>query len=149
LRAAARDVTWAICEPVTSANEAWAGRPSSSLIHAPHTSSTTAAAGLVATIAAFWSQAEVSQSAATAVGSAPPMTQPKKRPPPLASRPGSTAATSSSITRSGGRPTSGSGPPSVWRSSGTDAEGATRRWSMRSRKSAAWRVVRSSSSRRS
>ena len=37
----------------------------------------TAAAGLITCIAAFWSQAETSQSAASATGSDPPFTKPK------------------------------------------------------------------------
>jgi hypothetical protein len=40
-------------------------------------SSATAAAGDMTCIAVFWSHAEVSQSAATAAGSAPPVTKPK------------------------------------------------------------------------
>ena len=47
-RAALRQVTCAIWHPVTSANDAEAGRPSSSLSQVPATSSTTAATGLQA-----------------------------------------------------------------------------------------------------
>ena len=41
-------LAWAIWQPVTRANEAGPGMPSSSLSHSPQTSSTTAAAGEVA-----------------------------------------------------------------------------------------------------
>src|SRR5687768_13435773 len=64
-RAAARHVTWAIWQPVTSEYEADEGRPSTSLSHMPQTSSTTAAAGLQAYNPAFWSHVAVSQSAAS------------------------------------------------------------------------------------
>ena len=43
--------------------------------HRPHTSSTTAAAGATAYMPAFWSQVDVSQSAARAAGTEPPITQ--------------------------------------------------------------------------
>ena len=86
-------MTWAIWQPVTRAKLADAGRWSRSLSHAPATSSTTAAAGEVAYMQAFWSQAEVSQSAARAAGRAPPMTQPKKRGPAESMMPPSTALT--------------------------------------------------------
>ena len=75
-RAAARQVTWAIWQPVTRAKEADAGRPSTSLSQVPQTSSTTAAAGPQAYRPAFWSQVAVSQSAASAAGRPAPMTQP-------------------------------------------------------------------------
>ena len=69
----------------------------------------TAAEGEQAWAAAFWSQAEVSQSAATATGIPPPITQPKKRPPAVLRSPGCASSWSSSMTRSGGRPRAGSG----------------------------------------
>jgi hypothetical protein len=62
---------------VTSANDALAGMPSSSFSQRPATSSTTAAEGASSARPAFWSQADVSQSAASAAGSAPPTTKPK------------------------------------------------------------------------
>jgi hypothetical protein len=77
LQAAARAVACAICVPVTKAKETALGRPSRSAIQAPATSSTTAAAGPATYRPAFWSQADVSQSAASAAGTAPPMTKPK------------------------------------------------------------------------
>ena len=46
----------------------------------------------------FWSQALTSQSVASAAGSVPPITQPKKRPDPMAISPGSAAAASRSTT---------------------------------------------------
>src|ERR1700731_65856 len=81
-----------------------AGRPNSSLSQRPATSSITATAGPQAWIAAFWSHAAVSQSAASAAGSVPPMTQPKKRPPLLPRMPPAMSAASSSITCAGSRP---------------------------------------------
>jgi hypothetical protein len=47
---------------------------------------------------AFWSQVDVSQSAASAAGSEPPITQPKKRPPALPVNPSRTSATSRAMT---------------------------------------------------
>ena len=58
-------------------SSASAGRPSSSSIHSPATCSAAAAAGESACVAAFWSHAVVSQSAASDAGSAPPTTKPK------------------------------------------------------------------------
>src|SRR5260370_42593855 len=77
-RAARRQVTWAIWQPVTRAKLAVAGSWSRSLSQVPTTSSTTAAAGEVAYIPAFWSQAEVSQSAARAAGGGAAGPPPKK-----------------------------------------------------------------------
>ena len=76
-RAAASAVTCAIWQPVTKPNETPSGRPSSSAVQAPAISSTTAADGPPTYSPAFWSQAEVSQSAASAAGTAPPITKPK------------------------------------------------------------------------
>ena len=53
------------------------GSPSSSNSHPHATSSTTAAAGDETALKAFWSHADASQSAASAAGSAPPVTNPK------------------------------------------------------------------------
>jgi hypothetical protein len=47
---------------------------------------------------AFWSQTAVSQSAAIAAGTPPPITQPKKRPLDIAVMPGSAPRASSAIT---------------------------------------------------
>ena len=54
---------------------------------------------------------------ATATGSEPPTTKPKKRGPADATRPGSAARARSSSTASGACPRSGSGPPNAARSS--------------------------------
>ncbi len=77
LRAAASAVTCAIWQPVTSAKDAPAGSPSSSLSQRPAVSSITVIAGVGRVRPAFWSQAVTSQSAASAAGSVPPMTKPK------------------------------------------------------------------------
>src|SRR5581483_2717179 len=77
LRAAASAVACAICVPVTNAKDRARGRSSSSTSQRPATSSTTDAAGPPTYRPAFWSQADVSQSAASAAGRAPPMTKPK------------------------------------------------------------------------
>ena len=60
---------------------------------------------------AFWSHADVSQSAASAAGSEPPITNPKNRGPALAMSPPSALAASASTTATGSSPCSGSGPP--------------------------------------
>src|ERR671916_136802 len=75
------------------------------------TRSAPAAAGEDTRRPAFWSHTEVSQSAARAAGSTPPITQPKNRPDGMATTPGSAPAMSASTTSSGSLPTSGSGPP--------------------------------------
>ena len=69
------------------------GRPSRSSVHADATSSIAAAAGDREWNAAHWSHAETTQSAASAAGTAPPITKPKWRGPALATRPGSAPAT--------------------------------------------------------
>ena len=61
------------------------------------------AAGVSERSPAFWSHAEVSQSAPRAAGSAPPMTMPKKRPDGIATSPGSQASASRSTTSAAGR----------------------------------------------
>ena len=76
-RAAARQVTCAIWQPVTKPTPQSAGRPSSSRTQPAATASATVSAGAAIAPPPFWSQAEVSQSAATAAGSAPPITKPK------------------------------------------------------------------------
>ena len=57
----------------------------------------------------FWSQAETSQSAASEAGSAPPITNPKYRPDPIAVMPGSPERASSSTTAAGSDGPSGTG----------------------------------------
>ena len=70
-------MTFAICAPVTSPAPARAGSPSSSFTQATAVASAVAAAGDIACSMLFWSHADVSQSAASAAGSAPPVTKPK------------------------------------------------------------------------
>src|ERR1700682_5557944 len=84
-RAAARHVACAIWQPVTSAKLEEGGICSNSLSHVPTTSSTIEAAGEHAYRAAFWSHADVSQSAANAAGKVPPIAQPNERPPAVRS----------------------------------------------------------------
>jgi hypothetical protein len=74
-RAAASEVICAIWQPLVNAKDALRGKSSTSFIHSPAISSITAAAGPAAYNAAFWSQFETSQSAASAESSPPPMTQ--------------------------------------------------------------------------
>ena len=76
-RAAASPVTFAICAPVVSPAPDSAGSPSRSSSQPQATSSTTDAAGEETALKPFWSHAEASQSAASAAGSAPPVTNPK------------------------------------------------------------------------
>ena len=84
--------------PVTKPTAPPAGRPSRSSTHASAMSSTAVAAGVTARMPAFWSHAEVSQSAAIAAGCVPPITNPKNRPEGIAVRPGSAAWASRSTT---------------------------------------------------
>ena len=67
----------AIVAPVTNPALVPAGSRSSSTSQPAATSSATDAAGEIAYRPAFWSQALVSQSAAIAAGTLPPMTNPK------------------------------------------------------------------------
>ena len=62
--------------PVVNPTLAVAGSPSSSRSHWPASSSTALVPGIGSRMAAFWSQAVTSQSAATATGCVPPITQP-------------------------------------------------------------------------
>jgi hypothetical protein len=61
----------------------------------------------------FWSQALTSQSAPSAAGSVPPITQPKNRPEGIAIRPGSMRSASRSMTAAGSVGPSGRSPPSA------------------------------------
>jgi hypothetical protein len=128
----------AICAPVTNPTDTPAGRPSSSANHRPVTSSTTLAAGPRMYRPAFWSQTEVSQSAASAAGVAPPITNPKKRPLDDATTPGSAAAASAATTARGSSGCSGSGPPSAARISARLARLVTERAGRPSRYPTAW-----------
>ncbi len=68
---------WAIVAPVVNPTDVPAGSPSSSTSQSAATSSTTEAAGVPRYRPTFCSQVEVSQSAARAAGTEPPMTNPK------------------------------------------------------------------------
>ena len=76
LRAAASAVALAICAPVHRPAAVPSGRPSSSRHHSVAVRSAAAAAGDITCSAVFWSHADVSQSAASAAGSVPPVTKP-------------------------------------------------------------------------
>ena len=97
-RPAVRQVKFAIVPPVTKPTALSVGSPSRSRTQRPATSSTAAAAGVSARRPVFWSHADVSQSAPSAAGSAPPITIPKNRPEGIATRPGSQASASRSTT---------------------------------------------------
>ena len=75
--AAARAVKCAIVAPVVNPTDVSGGSPSRSTSQPAATSSTTAAAGVARYSPTFCSQADVSQSAASAAGTEPPMTKPK------------------------------------------------------------------------
>jgi hypothetical protein len=66
---------------VTNLTPLAAGRPRRSRTQPAATTSATVSAEATGVPPQFWSQADVSQSAATATGSAPPMTKPKQRGP--------------------------------------------------------------------
>ena len=149
LRAAARQVACAIWQPVTSANDACAGIPSSCFSQSPTTSSTTEADGPHAYSPAFWSQVEANQSAASAAGTAPPMTNPKYRPLGIPTTPSSPAAASSSITDRGSVGFWGSGRARATLNSPTLPPAGTGRVSSESMKSAAISAVRARSRRSS
>ena len=74
--------------PVTNPTALSAGSPSRSVTQAEATSSTAVAAGVTVRNPAFWSHAPVSQSAASAAGWVPPITNPKNRPDGIAGEPG-------------------------------------------------------------
>ena len=75
-RAAAMHVNCAMVAPV--ANPTWlpSGSPSRSTSHSSASSSTATAPGEMVRRAVFWSHVDTSQSAASATGCVPPMTQP-------------------------------------------------------------------------
>ena len=68
---------FAPCAPVTKPLETPSGSPSTSTSQSAATCSSAAATGDSTTEKPFWSHAVASQSAATAAGSALPMTKPK------------------------------------------------------------------------
>ena len=86
--AAARQVALAMVAPVTKPPPVPSGSPSSSVTQRTATRLSADAVGDMTDSAAFWSHAAVSQAAACAIGSAPPVTKPKYRGPPLATVPG-------------------------------------------------------------
>ncbi len=145
-RAAASAVTCAIWHPVVNAKEDVCGRSNSCFSHSPAISSIMLAAGATVNIPAFWSQADTSQSAASAEGSDPAITQPKNRPPALACRPGSACVARSSIMAAASRPVSGSGPDRAARRSRAVAVAPTGRSGRLSSQRRAWNVARSSGS---
>ncbi len=63
--------------PVTKPPPVPSGSPSNSVTQRSATRFSTDAVGDITGRAAFWSQAAVSQAAACAIGSAPPVTKPK------------------------------------------------------------------------
>src|SRR6476646_2664760 len=136
-RAAARHVVLAAWPPVTKPTLAFSGSPSKSSTHAEEISSMAAAAGEREWKAAFWSHVDTNQSAASAAGSAPPMTKPKCRGPAVATRPGSAPAASASITAAGSSPRAGSGPPRALRTAEASARAATGRSSSVARNASA------------
>ena len=70
-------VKFAIVAPVAKPTPASAGSPSASSTHRSATASTAAAAGDDVRVKPFWSHADASQSAPSAAGSTPPVTNPK------------------------------------------------------------------------
>ena len=70
-------VKFDVVAPVAKPTAAVRGRASASSTHRSATASIAAAAGELTRLNAFWSQAEASQSDASAAGSAPPVTKPK------------------------------------------------------------------------
>jgi hypothetical protein len=112
---------------VTKANEASRGSPRRSITQAPATSSIAAAAGVGLARPAFWSHAATIQSAASATGSVPPMTKPKKRGEPIAMIPGSASSTSSSSTVRASTGSSGSASRRAARAAGASRLAATGR----------------------
>ena len=93
---------------------------------------------------AFWSHAVVSQSAASAAGWVPPMTNPKNRPDGIAVSPGSHASASRSMTSTGSVGPSGRSRPSRSTSSATGVRGGTSRSARLASQVRAWAWARSS-----
>ena len=69
-------VNCAIVASVVNPTSLPAGIPSRSTSHSPASSSTATPPGVIVRNAAFWSHVETSQSAASATGCVPPITQP-------------------------------------------------------------------------
>jgi hypothetical protein len=113
----------AIVAPVTKPTSASAGSPSRSSSQPAAACSTAVVPGVAKRIAVFWSQLLTSQSAPSAAGSVPPMTQPKNRPDGIAIRPGSTSPASRSTTFAGSVGPSGNGSASSAASSSAVTRG--------------------------
>ena len=103
----------AIVPPVTNPTSDVDGSPSRSSSQLAATSSVAAEPGVTNRMPVFWSQALTSQSAPSAAGSVPPITQPKNRPDAIAISAGSTLRASRSMTSAGSVGPSGSSPPSA------------------------------------
>ena len=131
--------------PVTKPTLASAGRPRRSSAQRAAVPSIAIDAGDIVVLEATWSQLVTSQSAARPAGSVPPITKPKKRGPALPINPGSAAAASSEMIRSGSSPASGSGASNAACMASKSAAGPTRRDGRESSQAWARRVVRSSS----
>jgi hypothetical protein len=107
--------------------------PEHSSTHRPATASSAVVAGVGSASPVFWSQVDVSQSTASAPGVAPPMTNPKYRPEPIAVRPGSIARARCSTTSTGSEDVAGSGSSSTSSISRYDRSGRIGRLSSVSR----------------
>ncbi len=127
VRAAARHVKLAMVAPLTKAAPQPAGMSSSSTSQRCATSSRREAMGLVGKRTAFWSHAPASQLAASAAGRQPPCTNPKKRPPALATVAGDPMRSRRSNTASGSAGPSARGSSKTVKQSNACREGATGR----------------------
>ncbi len=146
-RAAASAVRLAIVPPVTKPATVVDGRPKSSTSQRCATCSSVAATGEAVKAPAFWSHAVASQSAATATGCEPPMTNPKNLGPAVAMVAGEPASSSNAITRSGSEGPAGSASSKRSRPMSASTSGATLRSGSSLRyRSARSAVVRSRSS---
>ena len=87
---------------------------------------------------AFWSQALTSQSAASAAGSVPPITQPKNRPDGIAIRPSSTPSASRSTAAAGSLGPSGMVSPKALTSSSAPRRGGIGRSGIEASQLRAW-----------
>ncbi len=126
-RAAASAVKFASVAPVTKPPAVPAGSASASTIQRSATASTRAVPGVTSERAEFWSHAVASTFAATAAGSAPPMTNPKKRGPAVAMVAGPTISSRSARIAVASAGSAGRGTSSAARPSIAAADGATGR----------------------
>ena len=123
--------------PVTNAPPLDAGKANISRSHRRAMSSSAAAVGDMIRSAAFWSHATASTFAARAIGNAPPLTNPKYRPPAFATVAGEPISSSRFRTAAGSRPSGGRDPPSSSKRPTASSRGATARVRMPSRYAAA------------